>query len=576
MTRLTTNIAAVGAVIAIAGAGALIRAQQPPPRPSPEAAAGQADLVLSNGKIITVDDRFTIAQAVAIRGDRIVAVGTSQEIARLAGPNTRRIDLGGKAVIPGLIDNHMHLLRAGNTWLKELRFEGVESRKQAIEMIRARAKTEGPGGWVFNIGGWAHQQFADDGKPFTREELDRIAPDNPVALQESYYQVFLNSRGLEAFGIKANAPDPPEFVKGSIMRDAAGKPTGIIKGDIAATRPVAARLPKVAPDQLEASSLALVKDMNRAGLTSFGVAGCEAGVLEIFQKWKAAGRLNVRVFCIGGASAGSPEQVERSIPQIAQMKLYQGDEFIDNVVFGESVYTPLHDPMFALKSDPKPEQLVQWRRLAMEIAKAGLPLHVHAELKNTIDAFLDQIDAVNKEYPIRNLRWALAHVNQINAAQIERMKKLGMYAAVHPWAVINGGIMHEGFGDGAFDMPPLATIQNSGISWGFGSDGTAANQTLPFTTLNFAVTGKMPGGMKVIRQTISREDALIAHTRKNAFLVFQEDTLGSIQPGKLADLVVLDRDYLTIPADQIKDIKPVMTMVGGRIVHDNATSSPAR
>jgi predicted amidohydrolase YtcJ len=575
MIRLTTKIAVVAASLAFAGA-VMMRAQQPAPRPSPEASAGQADLVLSNGKIITVDDRFTIAQAVAVRGDRIVAVGTNQEITRLAGPNTRRIDLGGKAVTPGLIDNHMHLLRAGNTWTRELRFDGVESRKQAIEMVRARAKTEGPGGWVFNIGGWTHHQFADDGKPFTRDELDRIAPDNPVALQESYYQVFLNSRALEAFGIKENAPDPNDFVKGSIMRDAAGKPTGVIRGDIAATRPVAARLPKVAPDQLEASSLALVKDMNRAGLTTFGVAGCNADVLEIFQKWKAQGHLNVRVFCIGGASAGSPEQVERSIPQIAQMKLYQGDEFIDNVVFGESIYTPLHDPMFALRSDPKPEQLALWRRMAMEIAKAGLPIHVHAELHNTIDGFLDQIEAVNKEYPIKNLRWALAHVNQINAPQLERMKKLGMYAAVHPWAVINGGIMHEGFGDGAYDMPPLSTIQNSGINWGFGSDGTAANQTLPFTTLYFAVTGKMPGGMKVIRQTISREDALIAHTRKNAFLVFQEDTLGSIQPGKLADLVVLDRDYLTIPPDQIKDIKPVMTMIGGRIAYDGGTASSTR
>ena len=122
-------------------------------------------------------------------------------------------------------------------------------------MLRARAKAAGPGEWIYNIGGWAHQQFADDPKPFTREELDRIAPDNPVALQESYYQVFLNSRALQSFGIEANAPDPQDFVKGSIMRDAAGKPTGVIKGDIAAhSRPVAARLPKVAPDQLEASS----------------------------------------------------------------------------------------------------------------------------------------------------------------------------------------------------------------------------------------------------------------------------------------------------------------------------------
>ncbi len=437
-------------------------------------------------------------------------------------------------------------------------------------MLRARAKTVGAGGWVFNIGGWATAQFTDDRKPFTREELDAIAPDNPVALQESYYQVFLNSRALKEFGIEAGKPDPPDFVSGSIQRDAAGKPTGIIRGDIAATRPVAARLPKLAPDRLEASTEALVKDMNRAGLTSFGVAGCNADVLEIMQRWKAQGRLPVRVFCIGGAAAGSPEQVERSIPQIARMKLFQGDNYIDDVVFGESVYTPLHDRMFAIDSDPAPDQLAQWRRLAMEIAKARLPLHVHAELRDTIDAFLDQIEAVNKEYPIRNLRWALAHVNQINASQLERMKKLGMYAAVHPWAVINGAIMHEGFGDGADDMPPLAAIQASGITWGLGSDGTAANQYLPMTALSFAVTGKMAGGLKVIRQTIAREDALIAYTRKNAYFVFRENDLGSIQAGKLADLVVLDRDYLTVPADQIKDIKPVMTVVGGKIVYGSS------
>jgi len=128
--------------------------------------------------------------------------------------------------------------------------------------------------------------------------------------------------------------------------------------------------------------------------------------------------------------------------------------------------------------------------------------------------------------------------------------------------------MQQGFGDGAYDMPPLSTIQNSGIQWGFGTDGTAANQTLPFMTLYFAVTGKMVGGAKIIRQTIGREDALIAHTRKNAYLVFQENNLGAIQPGKLADLLVLDRDYLTIPPDDIKNIKPVMTMVGGKLVYE--------
>jgi predicted amidohydrolase YtcJ len=132
----------------------------------------------------------------------------------------------------------------------------------------------------------------------------------------------------------------------------------------------------------------------------------------------------------------------------------------------------------------------------------------------------------------------------------------------------NGGINRATFGESAYDMPPLDTIQKSGIVWGVGSDGSRANQILPFTTLWLAVTGRMVGGTKVLHQTISREDALIAHTRSNAALVFQENNLGSIQPGKLADMLVLDRDYLTIPADQIKDIKPVMTLVGGRIVYD--------
>jgi predicted amidohydrolase YtcJ len=526
------------------------------------------DLILSNGKVITVDERFTIAQAVAVRGERIVAVGTNQDIARLAGPNTRRIDLRGRAVIPGLIDNHMHLLRAAATWTRETRFDGIESRKKAVEMLRASAKAVGPGEWVYNIGGWTHQQFTDDPKPFSREELDKIAPDNPMALQESYYQVDLNSKAMALLKIEAKMPDPAGFQPGWIVRDAAGVPTGIVMGDIAGTRAVSSKLPRVAPDHLEASAKVLMDDMNRAGLTAVGVPGCEQAALDIFQKWKEQGKLGIRTYCIEGNAATTPEQVDRSLQQISKMKLFQGDSWIDTIFFGESVISPLHDPMFALKSSPRPDQLEQWRRMGMGIAAAGLPLHVHAELHDTIDAFLDQIEAINKEHPIKNLRWVLAHINQINEAQLERMKKLGMYAAVHPWAVINGAIMHDGFGDGAFDMPPLRTLQDSGIVWGLGTDGTAANQTHPFVTLSFAVTGKMVGGMKVNKQTISREDALIAHTRKNAYLVFQEDNLGSIQPGKLADLLVLDRDYLTIPADQIKDIKPVVTMVGGRVVYD--------
>jgi predicted amidohydrolase YtcJ len=274
------------------------------------------------------------------------------------------------------------------------------------------------------------------------------------------------------------------------------------------------------------------------------------------------------VFCITGAAASSPAQVDRALPLIRAMKVGQGNDFVDDIAFGESVYGPLHDPMFIKASMPGADDLAQWRRMAMEIARAGLPLHVHANLTATISAFLDQIEAVNREQPVAPLHWALAHVNQLDETQLARMKKLGLMAAVHPWAVINGGINRRVFGDDAADMPRLRTIQASGVAWGLGSDGSRANQILPFTTLWWAVTGKMVGGATVLRETIDRKDALIAHTRQNARFVFREKQIGSLEAGKLADLVVLDRDYLTVPADDIRNITPVLTMVGGRVVYD--------
>jgi hypothetical protein len=554
MTRRPATLIGIGVLLAVAsGWSAPVFAQ----------GAGGAvapDVILSNGKVVTVDDRFTIAEAVAIRGERIVAVGTSADIARLAGPATRTIDLQGRSVIPGLIDNHMHLLRYGTTWQYEVRWDGVETRKEALALLGARTERVEPGGWIYNLGGWAIEQFADAPSPFTREELDRVAPDHPVFLQASYYEAYLNSRALEALGLE-QAPDAP-----GVVRDAAGRPTGRIGEE--GFRGLVNELPTASDEEIEASTLGMIRELNASGLTTFGSSGCEEDLLQRYRQWADQGRLNIRVFCITGA--GGAGGVEQMLPRIAQMKLFQGDHTIDHVTYGEGVYGALSDPMFRHRGETRPEDLAVWRRIVTEIAKAGLPLHVHTNFEETIDAFLDQIELVNAEYPVKNLRWVLAHFNQPNAAQLARMQALGLYAAVHPWAVINGGINQRHFGDAALDMAPLATIQASGIVWGFGSDGSRANQILPFETLGWAVTGEMVGGRRALRpeQTIGREDALIAHTRKNAFLVFQENNLGSIQPGKLADLLVLDRDYLTVPADQIKDITPVMTMIGGRIVHE--------
>lgn len=538
-----------GLLLAVASA-AMVRGQQ-----------AAVDTVLTNGKIITVDDRFSIAQAVAIRGDRFVAVGSNQDIARLAGPSTRRIDLGGKAVIPGLIDAHAHLMRAAETWAIEARFDGIESRKQALDLVRAKATALGPGQWVYNLGGWSFDQFADNRTPLTRAELDQAAPNNPVYLQFTRCCAFMNSRGAEAMGL-AGMKEP------WIERDAAGKPTGRINDPGLAQ--IASKIPRPAKETLSTNALALLRDLNRVGMTTAGISGCPQEATEFFRELEHKGELTFRFMCM--VAAGSPttgvaaDQVQRAAAQIAEIKLFQGDNYIDDVMYGETI--ALSDNMLSPHTSYTPEQLTMWRTLATEVARAGLPLQQHVTISETFPAFLDQIEIINKQYPIRNLRWAFAHMDQVSANDLDRMKKLGMWAAVRAIEPVMGAIFNRVHGERSVDMPPLRMIQDSGIKWGFHTDTTEVNQYRPFTTLWFAVTGKMLGGAVVNRQTITREEALIAHTRSNSYFVMRENDLGSIQPGKLADLVVMDRDYLTIPADQIKDIKPVITMVGGKVAYD--------
>jgi predicted amidohydrolase YtcJ len=533
---------------------------------APHAQQPVADVILSNGKIITVDERFTIAQAVAVKGERILAVGTNQEIARLAGPNTRRIDLRGRAVVPGLIDNHAHFMEEGVLWTDELRLDGIETRKQAIEMMRAKAAAIPADRWVYTLGGWSPDQFTDDKRPFTREELDKIVSNRAVLLQFTRAETYLNSMAIDRIGLE-KMTDP------WIKRDAGGRSTGVV--DAAGANRVSSVIPK--PDQrnFEGNSMAMIRELNATGLTASG-GPCPDDVLPTYRQWAQQGKLNKRFYCLVSVPMGNnAERVTEQLPKIAELKLFQGDLWIDSFAYGEGFYGPAGDNMVAPKATQRPDDFVQWGRIAREIAKAGMPIHAHTTLEGTADGFLDQIEQINKEYPVKNLRWAFIHGDQLNAGHLERMKKLGMYVAVQPRPTIMGGIFHRAHGDRAYSTPNMRLIQDSGITWGLGTDAYEVNQYRPFTTLWFAVTGKMVGGTVVNRQTVSREDALIAHTRKNAYLIVQENNMGSIQPGKLADLVALDRDYLTVPADQIKDIKSVLTMVGGRVVYEAAATQTA-
>jgi predicted amidohydrolase YtcJ len=202
------------------------------------------------------------------------------------------------------------------------------------------------------------------------------------------------------------------------------------------------------------------------------------------------------------------------------------------------------------------------------------PIQIHTVTEQQVEGHLREVEKVAKDINIRPLRWTFMHMEGVNVNQIERMKALNMRINVHPRETVSGGFLHRAHGDKAFAMPPLKEIQDSGIAWGLGTDAYEVNQYRPFQTLHWAVTGKMVGGTVVNTHTVTREQALIAHTRSNAFQFFREYDLGSIQKGRLADLVVIDKDYLTIPADQIETIKPVMTMVGGKVFFDT-TGAPA-
>ena len=530
-------------------------------------AADPADLVLVNGKVVTVDDRFTIAQAVAIKGQRIAAVGSTADMRKLAGPSAKVIDLRGRTVIPGLIDNHAHFVRVAEKWHSEMRLDGVTSRAEVVSMLQKRVRAAKPGDWIVALGGWSEEQFTDDPRGFPLAELDKLAPENPVALQAIYRHTYLNSAAMKAAGIDAKTPDPSG---GRIEKDANGNPTGLVSG-AGGVAFVAAKVPLAESRQWLQNARNVVSYLNSVGMTAWMDAGGRGMSDEHYEPYRllaSKGELDVRIYWQTVRQPGTPADVDKVVAEIPAMKPFQGNDYFDNVGYGESVYNPVNTQLLNPRANTRAEDVAQWGRIARALADRGIYMNSHVEMEPAIDAFLSLYEGINREKPIKGLRWAFSHIDQVTPAQIERMKRLGMTAQIHTRPLIQGYLMHKFHGDRAWSMPPMRLVHDSGIMWGLGSDATAVTTSNPFYNLWFAVTGKMVGGRQVNRQTITREEALIAHTRNNAYVVFQESNLGSLQPGKYADLVVLDRDYLTIPADQIKDIRPTMTMVGGKVVFE--------
>ena len=514
-------------LVALAPCGAVLA--QPP-----------ADAVVTNGKILTVDAAFTTAEALAIDDGRIVAVGTSADLRRYVGADTQVIDVRGATVIPGLIDNHFHFARAVQRWHLQARLDGVDSRREALRILAAKAAASPAGQWVMVQGGWSPQQFVDAPGGFTLEELDAAAPDNPLFVQQGYAVVYANSRALTAVGL-----DP----KDGAQRNAQGLATF--------QPPYGAfiqAIPQTTPEQFERNLTDFMRTLNGVGLTGvYSLGRGPEGESERIEARALRENLPLRIWetltfeaTDAAAADAAVALIERSRPNTFR------DDF-GLFGLGEHVYLPFFD--LPNQNGPWPKPVVdEYEKLATAAARGGWHIHEHTMTNWSVTDLLDRFERLNAAHPITNLRWTLAHVYDISPANIARAKALGLTLGVH------GVAMH-----GAVKMP-LKQIQESGIVWGLGTDATIVSHYQPLVTMGWAVSGLDIAGRRVLDETVTREQALIAHTRANAYLFFQEDALGSLEVGKLADLVVLDRDYLTVPAAEIKDIEPTLTIVGGRIV----------
>lgn len=539
------------------------------------AAATAPDRILYNGKIITVNEKFAIASAIAVRGERIVAVGTNAAVRRLAGPNTQQIDLAGRTVVPGLIDNHLHYLRGTNFMPYETRLEGVLTRTEALAKIAARAKElgpgSGPGKWIYVIGGWHEQQFRDKPGGFSQAELDAAAPNNPVYIQKTYSDFYMNSAAIKIVGpaigdlYKGSAHVRTSNYDGRKVMYAALKymPRATVdpsaQGRVAADFGVEEWISSDLPTRLREVK-AFNAHLNSIGLTTVYDLGYLDGTYEPVEKLHAQNELTVRVFWPIQFYIRSPQEVPATIGQILREKPRSHNAWYGLLGMGEHVYGPLHDSAFQPRQVFPQDYYNQFYQLARAAARRGWQIHEHTAVESTVRGLLSIGEEIAKEFPIRDLRWTLAHVDLVSRETIERAKKLGWVVAVHNQLVkpVTPGV----------DRPSIRMIQDSGIRWGMGSDGTVVATINPFHTIWSYTAGKIFPEIPAFKETITREQALIAHTRSNAWLLFMEKDLGTLEKGKFADLVVLDRDYLTIPVDEIRDIRPVMTMVGGRIVYE--------
>ncbi len=540
---------------------------------SSSTAQEQADVIMRNGRIATQDERRSFASAVAIKDGRFLVVGTDTEVMPHKGAATQVIDVGGRTVIPGLNDSHLHIIRGGLNYNLELRWDGVPSLADALRMLREQAQRTPPNHWVRVVGGWTEFQFAERRMP-TLEEINAVAPDTPVFVLHLYDRALLNQAALRACGYTKDTPDPPG---GEIQRDKVGNPTGLLiaKPNAMILYSTLAKGPKLPPAHQQNSTRHFMRELNRLGVTSTIDAG--GGFqnypddYQIIEDLHRQGEMTVRIAY--NLFTQRPRQEREDFAKWGTMtKPGAGDDFYRVNGAGEMLVFSAAD--FEDFLQPRPDLPASMESELQEVVQLLVqhrwPFRLHATYDETITRALNVYEQVNREAPFNGLPWFFDHCETISDRSIERIKALGGGIAVQDRMAFQGEYFVDRYGkQQAERTPPIRRMLEIGVPVGAGTDGTRVASYNPFVSLYWLVTGKTVGGTALYPETnrLERMEALRLYTVGSTWFSGETDQKGAIVPGQLADLAVLSADYFSIPEEEIKRLESVLTLVGGKVVY---------
>ena len=527
------------------------------------ASAQAPDTILINGKIITLDSRSTVAMGLAVTAGRITATGSTDDVRELAGPSTRVIDLRGRTVIPGLIDSHLHAIRAALSFSTEVNWIGARSIEEGLGRIRAAARAMKPGSWLIVAGGWNVQQFEEDRRP-TQAELTAVAPNNPVYVQLGYGWAMLNPLAHKALGLTNESDLPPG---GRFERDSNGALTGAVTGAQNAIVALFDRLPRPTFAQQVEGTKAFFRELNRLALTGVvdpGGNNLTAPDYEaLFKVWRDKAMTVRLAYTLNGQTPGKEFEELRDLTGLLPMGF--GDDMLRFNGLGERITVAMNN-----NNAPSQADKDAYYRIVRWAADRGMSLTMHWGNDASVDHLLSIFERVNAEIPIAPLRWSIAHLNDASDASLRRMKALGVGWTMQD-AMYFGGeqFLKQAGADAAKRTPPLETARKMGVVVGAGTDAHRVASYNPFTALQWLLDSKTVGGvvMRGAEEIPSRIDALKFYTLGSAWFSFDEDTRGSLDVGKLADLAVLSADYLTVPVEKIGGLESELTMVGGKVVY---------